>query len=275
MPVVNVRGLDLYYEEHGSGEPLLLIQGFGGNTAAWGPLVPAMAERFRVIAFDNRDAGRSAQASGPYTIADMADDAAALLDALGAGPAHVLGASMGGMIAQELALRHPAKVRALVLMCTTCGGPKSAGWDELCERLDLVRELREAPAPDSELVQQQLSWMFTPEFLANPTPAFQEFILSTLQYPAPLEGMQRQAEAIRRHDTCDRLPRITAPTLVIAGEGDPLIRAENSRILASRIPGARLILYPRLRHGFNLEDPERVHADILSFLEHARTLATT
>ncbi len=275
MPVVNVNSIDLYYEEHGSGDPLLLIQGFGGNTVAWGPLVPAMAERCRVIAFDNRDAGRSSQASAPYTIADMAADAAGLLDALGIASAHVLGASMGGMIAQEFALQYPSRLRALVLMCTTCGGPKSAGWDQLCERLDLVRELREAPAPDSELVQEQLSWMFTPEFLANPTPAFQEFILSTLQYPAPLEGMKRQAEAIRHHDTYDRLPQIAAPTLVLAGEDDPLILAENSRILAQRIPGARLILYPRMRHGFNLEIPEQVHADILSFLERARTLAST
>ncbi|HXF52201.1 MAG TPA: alpha/beta hydrolase [Dehalococcoidia bacterium] len=274
MAFVRVGSIDLYYEEHGSGEPLLLIQGFGGNTVAWGPLVPALAARYRVIAFDNRDAGRSGQATEPYTIADMADDAARLLDALGVPSAHVLGASMGGMIAQELALRWPQKVRSLILACTTCGGPRSAGWDELCQRLDLVRELREMPAPDSDLVQQQLSWMFSPEFLANPTPAFQEFILSTLQYPAPLEGMKRQAEAIRRHDTYDRLPQIAAPTLVIAGEDDPLILAENSRILAERIPNAQLILYPRLRHGFNLEDPERVHADILSFLERARTLAS-
>ncbi len=274
MAFVRVDGIDLYYEEHGSGEPLLLIQGFGGNTVAWGPLVPALAARYRVIAFDNRDAGRSGQAAQPYTIADMADDAARLLDALSIPSAHVLGASMGGMIAQELALRWPQKVRSLILACTTCGGPRSAGWDELCQRLDLVRELREMPAPDSELVQQQLSWMFSPEFLANPTPAFQEFILSTLQYPAPLEGMKRQAEAIRRHDTYDLLQQIAAPTLVIAGEDDPLILAENSRILAERIPNAQLILYPRLRHGFNLEDPERVHADILSFLERARTLAS-
>lgn len=274
MAFVRVGDLDLYYEEHGSGEPLLLIQGFGSNTVAWGPLIPALAARYRVIAFDNRDAGRSSQATGPYTIADMADDARGLLDALGVPSAHVLGASMGGMIAQELALRWPQKVRALTLACTTCGGPRSAGWDELCQRLDLVRELREMPAPDSELVQQQLSWMFSPEFLANPTPAFQEFILSTLQYPAPLEGMKRQAEAIRRHDTWDRLPQIAAPTLVLAGAEDPLILAENSRILAERIPNAQLILYPRLRHGFNLEDPDRVHADILSFLERARTLAS-
>ncbi|HWQ28060.1 MAG TPA: alpha/beta fold hydrolase [Dehalococcoidia bacterium] len=275
MPVVRVNGVDLYYEERGTGDPLLLIQGFGGNVVAWGPLIPAMAEHFRVIAFDNRDAGRSSQASAPYTIADMAGDAAGLLETLGISSAHVLGASMGGMIAQEFALRYPSKLRALVLMCTTCGGPNSAGWDELCRRLDLVRDLREAPAPDSELVQEQLSWMFTPEFLANPTPAFQEFIVSLLQYPAPLDGMKRQAEAIRAHDTYDRLPQIAAPTLVIAGEGDPLIPAENSRILAQRIPGAQLILYPRVRHGFNLEIPDRVHADILSFLQRARTLATT
>lgn len=274
MTFARVNGLDLYYEEHGSGDPLLLIQGFGGNTVAWGPLVPALADRFRIIAFDNRDSGRSSQAPGAYTIADMADDAVGLLEALGVPWAHVLGASMGGMIAQESALRWPHKVRALILACTTCGGPRSAGWDQLCQRLDLVRELREMPAPDSELVQEQLSWMFSPEFLANPGPAFQDFILSTLQYPAPLEGLKRQAEAIRRHDTLDRLPQIAAPTLVIAGEDDPLILAENSRILAERIRGAQLILYPRLRHGFNLEDSERVHADILSFLEWARTLAS-
>src|SRR5215211_420992 len=118
MPLASVNGLDLYYEETGSGPPLLLIAGLSGNTLGWAMLQPTLAERFRVIAFDNRGAGRSSAPPGPYTTRRMADDAAALLDRLGVARAHVLGFSMGGMVAQELALHHPARVGRLVLYGT-------------------------------------------------------------------------------------------------------------------------------------------------------------
>jgi len=264
----------MYYEEHGdpAAEPVLLIMGFTSNAAAWAPQIPALAERYHVIAFDNRGSGRTTQPDAPYTVPQMAADAAALLDHLGIASAHVVGASMGGMIAQEFALRYPRRVRSLVLACTTPGGPHSAGHDALMAATDegLALDTMES-AMSPERVKEMLEQLFTPEYIANPGPGFGQMIASTVQFPPTIAGLKGQTLAIRAHDTWDRLPRIVAPTLVIAGDADPLIDPENSRILAARIPGAELVLLPGQRHGFTAEKPEETNRAILDFLgRHAR-----
>ena len=269
MTTAQINGIEIYYEEHGDpkAEPVLLIMGFTGNAAAWAPQIPALAARYHVIAFDNRGAGRSAQPEGPYTMRQMAADAAGVLDQCGITSAHIIGASMGGMIAQEFALQYPGRVRTLVLACTTPGGPHSAGYEEMkaaSAELWEVEDLAAAMTP--ERMQQNMLELFTPEFIANPGPGFAQFAGAALQYPPTLTGMRGQMRAILDHDTYDRLPRITAPTLVIAGDADPLVLPENSRILAARIPGAELRLFPGLRHGFTAEKPEEANAAILDFL---------
>jgi len=269
MTIARINDIDMYYEEHGNAaaEPLLLIMGFSGNAAAWAPQVPTFAERYHVIAFDNRGAGRTSSPDGPYTIPQMAGDAAALLDHLGIDSAHVVGASMGGMIAQEFALRYPARVRSLVLACTTPGGPHSAGHGALRQNIDTalaVETLETAMSP--ERMKENLELLFTPEFIANPGPGFAQMVASAVQFPPTLAGLKGQALAIREHDTYDRLPRLAAPALVIAGAADPLIDPENSRILAARIPGAELALLPGQRHGFTAEKPEETNRIVLDFL---------
>jgi pimeloyl-ACP methyl ester carboxylesterase len=226
-----------------------------------------------VIAFDNRGAGRTAQPDGPYTIPQMADDAAGLLDALGIESAHVVGASMGGMIAQEVALRHPSRLRTLTLLCTTPGGSRSFGWDEMVEnskQLDGIADLAAMMTP--ERMQEGIDAMFTPEFMKAPGEGFQAMIMSSIQYPSTLAGLKGQMAAILQHDTYDRLPQITAPTLVCAGSDDTLVDARNSPLLAERIRGAELKMFPGLRHGFTAEQPDAVNAAILEFLTkpHAR-----
>ncbi|MBI5288575.1 MAG: alpha/beta fold hydrolase [Chloroflexi bacterium] len=277
MATAHINDIDLYYEEHGdaNAEPVLLIMGFTMNAGAWAAQVPALSERYHVIAFDNRGAGRTTQPDGPYTMRQMAADAAGLLDHLGIASAHVIGISMGGMIAQEFAINYPERVRSLVLACTTPGGPRSAGYQQM---MDSGAEALEAESLEAlmtpERLQESMLLAFTPEYLASPGPAFQQMAVTTLQFPQTLEGMKGQLMAIREHDTFDRLSRITAPTLVIGGTDDMLVDAANSPILAERIPGAELHMFPGLRHGFNVEDPDEVNARILEFLaKHAMKAA--
>jgi pimeloyl-ACP methyl ester carboxylesterase len=269
MTIARVNGIELYYEEHGQpeGEPVLLIMGYLLNGAAWGMQIEALASRYQVIAFDNRGAGRSSQPEGPYTIGEMVDDTLGLLDHLGIASAHVVGASMGGMIAQELALRHPQRVRSLVLMCTSPGGPRSAGYERLLEQTQMtldMQDLTEGQTP--ERLRDYALQMFTPRFLENPGPGFLAMVVSTAQYPATIAGMHGQAHAIRGHDTYERLPQVTVPTLVLAGTDDVMVDARNAAILAERIPGAKLVMFDGLRHGFNAERPDDVNAVLLDFL---------
>jgi pimeloyl-ACP methyl ester carboxylesterase len=274
MATARVGDIDIYYEEHGdaAGEAVLLIMGFGANAAAWAPQIPALVEAgYRVIAFDNRGAGRTTQPEGPYTIPQMADDAVGLLDAIGvAGAVHVVGASMGGMIAQEFVLRHPSRVRTLTLMCTSPGGPKSFGYTEMVEmskQVDEVKDLSEMMTP--ERMQEGIDVMFTPEFMKAPDEGFQAMIMSSVMHPSTLAGVKGQMAAVLAHDTYDRLGDIRVPVFVTAGEDDTLVDARNSPLLAERIKGARLKMFAGLRHGFTAEQPEAVNAALVEFLASA------
>jgi len=276
MTIARINDLDMYYEEHGdpAAPPVLLIMGFSMNAAAWAPQIPPLAERYHVLAFDNRGAGRTSQPEGAYSVPQMAADAAALLDHAGVVSTHVMGASMGGMIAQELALRYPERVRSLVLACTTPGGPRSAGYAALMTALDtgLSIDTMEA-AMTPERMKEMLEQLFTPEFIANPGPGFGQMLAAAMQFPATIAGLKGQALAIRAHDTYDRLGDIMAPTLVIAGDADPLIDPENARIMAKRIPRAELRMLPGLRHGFFAEKPDEANAILLEFLARQRAAA--
>jgi pimeloyl-ACP methyl ester carboxylesterase len=272
---VRVGDIDIYYEEHGdaAGEAVLLIMGFGANAAAWAPQIPALVDAgYRVIAFDNRGAGRTTQPDGPYSIPQMADDAVGLLDTIGVtGAVHVIGASMGGMIAQEFVLRHPSRVRTLTLLCTSPGGPKSFGHAEMAEmskQVDEVKDLSEMMTP--ERMQQGIDVMFTPEFMKAPDEGFQAMIMSSVMHPSTLAGVKGQMAAVLAHDTYDRLSEIRVPTLVMAGEDDTLVDARNSPLLAERIKGARLKMFAGLRHGFTAEQPEAVNAALIEFLADAK-----
>ena len=277
MTTAHINGIDIYYEEHGpaAAEPALLIMGFMTNAGAWAPQIPALAERYRVIAFDNRGCGRSSQPEGPYSIPQLADDAVALLDHLGIGSAHIIGASMGGMIAQELTLRHPSRVRTLALLCTSPGGPRSFGYQEMVDasaELDGVDDLAALQTP--ERLQESMLTMFSPEFLASPNEAFQQTVITTLQFPPTMTGIKGQRAAVLAHDTLDRLGEIRVPAIVMTGADDGLLDPRNSPLLAERIPGAELKMFPGLRHGFNVEDPDGVNEALLAFLAKHSVVAT-
>ena len=269
MATAKINDIEMYYEEHGDAdaEPVLLIMGFVGNALAWAPQIPSLSEQYRVIAFDNRGAGRSGQPAGAYTIPQMADDAAALLGHLGVDAAHIVGASMGGMIAQEFALRHPQRVRTLSLLCTTPGGPNASTTARLQESAREIMETESLEASMTpERIEEAMLEMFSPEFIANPNAEFALFAASALQFPATIDGMKGQFQAILAHDTYDRLPQIAAPTLVLAGDTDPLVDPQDAHILADRIPGAQLQIFPRMRHGFNFEAAGGVNGALLQFI---------
>ena len=278
MSMATVGSIELYYEEHGSGDPLLLIMGLAADSMAWMFQVPDFSEHYRTITFDNRGVGRSSKPSGPYSIHEMADDTAGLLDTLGIDRTHVVGVSMGGMIAQELALRHPRRVRGLVLACTypepdadverqrqfstrELGGTVTAGGEVQID-VNAVDPLR--------FFQQLLPLAFSEQFITNELPKLMELFGGALQYGFSLEAILDQVAAVMSHKATDRLHHIKSPTLVITGDADRLVSPANSDVLARRIPGARLVKVPGGSHGFNFETPQVFNREVLNFLATVR-----
>jgi pimeloyl-ACP methyl ester carboxylesterase len=268
VPRVTLNGIGLFYQDFGAptGEPVVLIMGWGGDHTAWAFQMPALASSHRVIALDNRGAGQTDQPDAPYSIAGMADDVAALLEHLGVARAHVAGASMGGMIAQELALRHPARVRTLQLHCTLAR-PDAYGT-HLVETLLRVR----AREDREEWSRAMLPWIICRK-TARDRPDFVQLMLQRAldnPYPTSLVGLRRQAEAIGGHDTLERLSAIRVPTLVTVGSDDILVPPAFSREIHARIPGADFALIPDAGHIHFLEQPQAFNEAMLGFLsKHA------
>lgn len=256
------NGQRLYYEIHGEGAPLVLIMGQGSDVTAWGFQIPALAAHFRVIAFDNRDAGRSSMARGDYTIADMAEDTAGLMEALGVKRTSVLGISMGGTIAQELVLRHPDKVEKLVLACTVGQMARFRIYP-----LDPTLFILEHDASRNILFKQMMLQCMTHKFLQDA--AAVDGMLELFKnppFPQPPEAFLRQANAIRSFDALDRLHRVQVPTLVLVGDQDILTPPWSARELASTIPGAALKIIEGGGHGFSFEIPDEFNRAVLEFL---------
>ncbi len=272
MPHLTSAGVRIYWEEEGREEherldgrapqrdPLLLIMGLGATLEWWNRLRPLLASRFRTILFDNRGVGRSDVPPGPYSIPMMADDASAVLDAAGVASAHVVGFSMGGCIAQELVLRHPARVRSLVLGCTSCGGR---------DAVPAAPEVRAALTSRANMSREEAMWTMAPYTFDASTPReviAAEFALR-LRATVSNDGFFAQLEAIRVWPgSLSRLGAVSAPTLVIHGETDQLVPPENGRILARAIPHATLDMLPRASHIFMTDQFEPASQAILAFL---------
>ncbi len=216
MPKIRIRDISIYYQEAGEGDPLVLLMGWGGDHTAWALQVPAFSAEFRCVAPDNRGAGQTDQPDLPYTIRMLADDTVGLMDALEIRRAHVAGLSMGGMIAQEMAINYPDRVRTLL--------PWILSPQTYAERPELV-----------ELMVQRL--------VENP-------------HPASLTGLTRQAEACWAHDTRERLGRIQCPTLITVGAEDIFAPLRLSRVLQEGIPGAELLVIEEGGHGYLWEQAE-------------------
>jgi pimeloyl-ACP methyl ester carboxylesterase len=266
MSAAQINGISLHYTVTGEGDPLLLIMGYGMPGDAWLGSLPFL-QGFKAIYYDNRGTGQSDKPQGPYTIPQMAEDAAALLDHLSIARAHVYGVSMGGMIAQELTLRHPEKVRSLVLGCTMCGGEHaSMGEPEVIETLiDVVGSM--GKGDPAAWVDRQLPLLFPPTFLAaNPGVRDVMMMLAPMLPPTPPQTAQYAMAGLFGWSTWDRLPEIKAPTLIVHGDADVIIPVANAHTLAARIPGSRLHIVPGAGHGYPAQDPAGVHQVVTDFL---------
>jgi 3-oxoadipate enol-lactonase len=265
MSTVRIRDLDLYYESHGGGEPLLMIMGLGGSALGWEPaLVADLARSFHTIVYDNRGTGRSGKPDEEYSIDGLAADAAALLDALSLERAHIFGVSMGGMIAQEFALHYPARVQTLTLGCTTAGGRNAVPAPP--EAMAILTAPRNG-ASDADLIRRAWPINYTPAYVQSHRDELEASIVRVLAHPTPAFAYKRQLAATFKFNTYDRLPEIAAPTLVITGADDALMPARNSEIIAGRIPGAQLKLIPNANHIFFNEKREAFVAALVPFLK--------
>jgi 3-oxoadipate enol-lactonase len=254
VPKVEVPGTELNYERAGEGEPLLLIQGMSGSHLAWGrPFSSLLEQSFEVISFDNRGIGLSRRVTEAFSIAEMAADTAALLDALEIERAHVLGISMGGMIAQELVLAHPDRLLSLTLGCSYCGGPGS----QLMDPADFQGLVEAMASGDAERVFRAMWGLnFSPGYRQDES-GYAGFTEMARALPAPRETIGLQVQAIAAHDTSARLLEIATPTLVVHGTEDRVLGYPNGPLIASLIPGARLETLEGVGHMFWWEQPER------------------
>jgi pimeloyl-ACP methyl ester carboxylesterase len=260
--IVESGGTELYWESAGSGDPLLLVMGLGMPATGWWRTVPVLAKQFRVIAFDNRGSGRSGRPQGPYSLGQLAADALAVLDAAGEASAHIYGVSLGGMVAQELALLAPERVRSLVLGATTAGGREHELPDD--ETAGFLRR-RGSMAPE-ESVWASIPYMYGSATLEGSAARIAEDVEQRLRFQPDRTGYEAQLAAARAHDTAARLDAIVMPTLVLHGTADRIVPFGNGRRLAEGLPAARLVALAGAGHLYLTDAPESADA-VVRFLQ--------
>ncbi len=266
MPIAKVNGIDINYEildPKGSKETLLMIMGLSFSLLDWGTALPKLlADKYKVILFDNRDSGRSSNTSPLdfYTIKEMSDDAKGLLDELRVTSTYVFGVSMGGMIAQELALANPSLVKKLVLGCTFAGGS--------CSVAPNLSSFQLTSDPSNSGNADPALWklLFTNSFISSNRPKLDAYWSKARPFHSKPLALGSQLVAIASHDTCDRLKDIKIPTLVITGDKDTLIPAGNSNIIQGKIPGSKLEIIKDAEHGFPFSHPDKTFNLLESFL---------
>jgi 3-oxoadipate enol-lactonase len=262
MPIAQAGDIRIYYEVHGEGEPLVLIMSMGSDLSGWERQIPDFSKRYRVIAFDNRGSGRTDAPDEPYSIAMMADDTVALMDALGIEKAHVLGKSMGGYIAEELVIRHPRRVESLMLAATSIG-------PYVAETPILESWVREAAhgIDRKTLFQLMLPFIFTDKTFEDPENVEMAVeTIATRPQATPIYAMKRQFIACAEHNARGRTGRVEAPTLVLAGRNDLFIPFTLSEELAASFPEARLVMLDGGGHELNVDVPDKFNRAVLEFL---------
>jgi len=260
MPKVKVGDINIYYEVHGEGEPLVMICGASASVDSMYAFIPVYSPEYKLVLFDNRGAGRSDAPDIPYTTAMMADDLAGLLDTIGIDSVNIMGISMGGMIAQEFTLRHPEMVKNLILACTYCGGPGSSMMTdpEVAQRM--------ADLSPEEGLMEIMRLCITQKLIDENPGLLEQIVEQMMKHPISPHGQMRQTEAEMGHNTYERLPEIKAPTMVIHGDDDRIIPVENAKILASRIPGAEIAIFANTGHML-LEAGNELNRITLDFLK--------
>lgn len=260
MPKIQINEIDLFYDIKGVGQSLLLIAGFDSDSSTWALMLPVLVKQYRVIRFDNRGVGQSSAPDSPYSIKQMADDVAALLDRLEISQTHVVGHSMGGQIAQELALAYPEKVQSLILLST---------WAKGDSKFQALMELfGDLPLQLDNLLYKKVvfSWLFSEAFYQSGSIAQLLELVQYYPYLSTPVGLYHQSRAILDSDTSDRLADIFHPTLVVVGKEDLITPVRFSEQLVQGIPHAELMVCDRVGHALIVEAAEIVAKKILNFL---------
>lgn len=261
MPILDRGDAQIWWEAEGEGEPLLLIQGLGYPSDMWYRLLPELTPRFRTIRFDNRGVGRTGVPPGPYPIEVMADDALAVLTAAGEETAHVFGASMGGFIAQEVALRAPERLRSLILGCTGTGGEEMVPAEPAAMEMVMAR----ATMTPEDAAEVAIPFVYA---ASTPRSVIDEDFAVRLARPTSPEGYTNQVLGVSTWTGgAARLAAVTAPTLVLQGVEDRLVNPANAEVLGRAIPGAKVVLLDGASHVFFSDQPAASAKAILEFLE--------
>jgi pimeloyl-ACP methyl ester carboxylesterase len=263
MPHVSVGDIQMYYEVHGSGEPLVMIAGLGGDHSGFKELqLPAFEDRYRCVLLDNRGVGQTDKPETPYTTAQLAADVVGLLDVLEIEAAHIAGWSMGGAIAQHVAAKHPNRVLTASLHCTWPRTDNFLRW-QLERRAIVLREIGR-----EELNRNVLLSTFTPGYFERNFEKVLEMLdgMANSPHPQPDYAYLNQLSACVTHDALDELDRIDVPILITVGAEDPLIAPRFSYQLKERIPQAELVVMDSAAHGHSLEDTDRFNAICAEFL---------
>lgn len=259
MPIARVNSIEIHYEVAGQGDPLLMIMGFGADSRMWMLQTPAFSPHYRCITFDNRGVGHSSKPEGPYTMEQMAEEAVAVLDAAGAERAHVLGISMGGAIAQHVALKWPERVRSLVLASTW------AARNAYLPRISDLGELVLAGGDIEALVRSSMLLLFTPKLFIEHPDMIGIIESQALEGAVDAEVFRAQRAAVFEHHTIDQLPSLDIPTLVMTAKRDVFVPPELSYQIADAIPGAQLVVLDS-GHAYNFEEADAFNRTVLEFL---------
>jgi len=263
MPRIAVGNIDLYYETHGEGEPLVLIPGFSAGMWIWFRQTEALSRYFRVITFDPRGVSRSDQPEGPQTIRLLADDVASLLRTIGVESSHILGASFGGFVAQEFALAYPGMTRTLTLCCTSFGGPNHV----LPSAETLLAIASTKGLNSEERMRQNLLLAFSPLFIHEHSDEVEQVIKLRVANVVPEHVYLSQLQAAVAFDVEDRVNQIKAPTLVLSGDEDVIVPMQNSSNLAAAIPGAQLKIISGGSHTFFIERDDNFNRTVADFIK--------
>ena len=262
MPRVKVNDIQMYYEIHGQGFPLILIAGYGCGSWLWFKQLPHFSKTFQTIVFDNRGVGRTDKPDEAYSVRMFADDTSGLLKYLNVTKCHILGISMGGMIAQQLALSYPELVEKLILCSTTFGGHNSIPIPE-----GTLRTLASsARLPREEGLRRNMATAFSPEYIRDNPQVFEDVISHLLSNPQPLYANQLQFRALKDFDVEKRLHEISSPVLILGGDRDEVIPTDNSHLLHERIEGSELNVFKGSGHMVIIERAEDLNSKVTEFL---------
>jgi len=265
LPKVKINGVNLYYEIHGKGFPLIMIQGLSENAYWWDtPMIDDLSKHLKTVIFDNRGVGRSDNLDGDLTIEIMAADALGLMDALNISQAHILGHSMGGMIAQELALKFPERVKKLVLCSTSCGGskaePSSQATQKILTKLSFKGHTR-------RLVDEAMPHIFTKKFMDENPEFIEKKIDDILIIPTGPTTFKAQIGSWMRYNSYRKLKEMNIPTLIMHGKQDILVPPSNADLLAAKIPNAEVVYFDFNAHLIHTEEPDKFTEVLLNFLK--------